>query len=110
VPEAVGQQVPECREQRGPNQRLEQGNSEEHGIARNDENDHIVDDPYPHQCGNDRPNDAEGEPPAYNELCNKTDKWRDKQVHDLIQIECQVNVTQIDRQLNPMPKERRGLG
>src|SRR5712692_11507996 len=96
VPETVGQQVPECRKQGGPNKSLEEWNPKENGIARNDEDDHIGDDPYPHECGNDRPNDAEGEPPSYNELCNKTDKCRDKQVHDLAQIEGQMNVTQID--------------
>jgi hypothetical protein len=86
VPEAVGQQVPECRKQGGPNQRFEERDSEEHGIARDAEDHHSIDDPDPHQRGNDRPYDAEGESPAYNELCYKADNRRDEQVHDLTLI------------------------
>jgi len=77
VPETVGQQVPKCREQGGSNQRFEERHSEEDRITRNDEDHHIGNDPYPHQRGNDCPNDAEREPPAYNELCNKADNGRE---------------------------------
>jgi hypothetical protein len=97
VPEAVGQQVPECREQGRSNQRFEERYPEEDRITRNDEDHHIGDDPYPHQRGNDRPNDAEREPPAYNELCNKADNGRDEQVHELTLIESQMNSTYVDR-------------
>jgi hypothetical protein len=90
VPEAVGQEVPERREQSGPNERFEEWNPEEDGITRNDEDHHIVDDPYPYERGNDGPNDTEREPPTYNELCNKTDNGRNEQVHDLAQIESQM--------------------
>jgi len=97
MPETVGQQVPQCREQGGSNERFEERNPEENGITRNDEDHHIADDPYAYKCGNDRPDDAEGEPPSYNELCNKADKCRDEQVHDLALIESQMNVTHVDR-------------
>ena len=64
VPEAVGQHVPEGREQGGPDQRFEQRHAEEDGVTRNDEDHHIGDDPHSHQRSNDRPNDPEGQPPA----------------------------------------------
>jgi len=76
VPEAVGQQVPECREQSGSKERFKEWHSEEDGITGSDEDHHIVDDPYPYERGNDGPNDTEREPPAYDELCNKTDNGR----------------------------------
>jgi len=79
VPQTVGQQVPKCREQGSSNQRFEEWHPEEHGITRNDEDHPIGDDPYPYQRGNDRPNDAEWESPAYHELCNKADNRRDEQ-------------------------------
>jgi len=80
VPQAVGQQVPERREQRGPNQRFKERDPEEHGITRNDERYHIADDPDPHQRGNNGPKDAEGEPPADNELCHKANECRNEYV------------------------------
>jgi hypothetical protein len=97
VPETVRQQVPECREQGSSNQRFEEWYPEEDGITRDDEDHHIGDNPYPHQRGNDGTNDAEREPPAYNELCYKADNRRDEQVHDLAQIESQVHGTYVDR-------------
>ena len=90
MPETVGQQVPQRRKQGSSDERLEERNPEEDGITRNDEEHQIVDDPQPYKCGNDRSNDAEGEPPAYNELRNKTDKCCNKKVHELTQIESQV--------------------
>src|SRR6266566_1396792 len=97
MPEAVGQQVPECRKQGAPNKRFEEWNPEEDGISRNNEDHHIVDDPHPHQRDKDGTKDAEREPPAYNELCDKTDKCRNEQVHDLAQIDSQVQITYVDR-------------
>ena len=97
MPEAVGQQVPERRKQGSSNQRFEEWDSEKDGITRNDEDHHVRDDPYSHQRSNDGPNDAKGEPPAYNELCYKADNGRDEQVHDLTQIQSQVNGTHVDR-------------
>src|SRR6266699_82964 len=60
VPDAVGHQVPECREYGGPNQRFEKRYSEEDGVTRNDEDHHIGDDPDPHQRSNDRPRMPKG--------------------------------------------------
>ena len=105
VPETVGQQVPECREQGRSNQRFEEWHPEEDRITRNDEDHRIGDDPYPHQRGNDRPYDAEREPPADNELCYKADNGRDEQVHELTLIESQMNVTQVDRDERKLTQE-----
>ena len=90
MPHTVGQQVPKCCEQGSSNQRFEERYPEEDGITRNDEDHHVGDDPYPHQRGNDRSNDAEGEPSADNELCDKADNGRDEQIHELTLIESQM--------------------
>src|SRR5712691_9098674 len=70
VPETVGQQIPECREQGRSKQRFEERHPEEDRITRNDEDHPIGDDPYSHQRGDDCPDDAEWEPPADNEFCD----------------------------------------
>src|SRR5215472_11250171 len=87
VPETVGQQVPKCHENGRSDQRFEERHSEEHGISWNDEDHHIGHDPYPHQRGDDRSNNAKWEPPAYDELCYKADDGCDEQVHELTLIE-----------------------
>jgi hypothetical protein len=97
VPHTVGQQVPECREHDSSNQRFEEWHPEEDGITRNDEDHHIGHDPDSHQRGNDRPNDAEWEPPAYNKFCYKADNDRNEQIHELTLIESQMEIAYVDR-------------
>ena len=55
------------------------------------------DDPDPHQCSDDRPDDAEWEPPADDELSDEADHRRDEQGHELTLIKSQVQMTSVDR-------------